>query len=154
MPLSLITDRTQAQVDELKAIRAKLNTGVALTTAEQASWEAGKGGNNVADLNRVGSAVAMLRDILAEYGYTVNVTPKTDWEDTDTPQRVIEMAVYLRNVQTLKDAFYGSTPLPTSMVGITVTDLNNIEQLLLEIETNINNMIAALWRCGELRCGE
>ena len=154
MPLSLITDRTQANVDQLKAIKAKLNAGTALTTAEQAAWAAGKGGNNIADLNRVGAAVAALAATLAGYGYSVTVNPRTDWSAAENPQQATEMAAYLADVQALKDGFYGATPLPADMAGVTVGELNNIEKLLLEIERNITWMVAGFRKCGTFKSGQ
>lgn len=158
MPLSLITDRVQADVDQLKTIRAKLNNPSigwsGLTGAEQAAWTAGKGANNTADLNRVGTAVQTLADLLVGYGYSITVNPRADWSEAEEPEQAAELAAYLADVQALKDRFYGAGVLPVDLELVTVEGLNNIEKLLLEVETNINNMIAAFWRCGELRCGE
>jgi hypothetical protein len=108
----------------------------------------------VADLNRVGAAVASLRDLLADYGYTVTVNPKTDWTISDNPEQATAMAAYLADVQELKDKFYGTTALPATMNNLSVTDLNNIEKLLLEIERNIVWMAAGFRKSGKFKSGQ
>ncbi len=67
---TLVTDRTQADVDTL---RAKIQRG--LTPEELAEFlKAGdKGAYNYTDLNRVNAACVYLRDELKKYGYTVDV---------------------------------------------------------------------------------
>lgn len=108
------------------------------------------------DLNRVGTDVQHLSDLLNGYGYSVAVSPKTDWVQTDAPDRPNgdDMAAYIADVEAIKNRFYGTTDIPAAMDDLTHTDANNIERLLQEIETNINNMVAAVWYCGEIYCGE
>lgn len=56
---TLITNRTQADVERVKALAAKGFAG--MTAAEQAEWLAGmKGAYNAADLNRVETALNYL----------------------------------------------------------------------------------------------
>lgn len=162
MALSLITDRTAADVAGLKALRNKINaTGWAsLTAAEQATWTAGKGGLNATDLNRVESAVAYLAALIASYGYPVTITtPKTNWTEGDEatdPDEFNEAnsPIYLANVAAIKAAFYGTTTIPATMSSISPEDLNNIERALLEVEAHLVQMAAAFRYCGELICGE
>ncbi|MEA4894564.1 MAG: hypothetical protein VB064_04805 [Oscillospiraceae bacterium] len=105
------------------------------------------------DLNRVGSNIQYLADLLHSFGYAVTVSPKTDWEITDIPI-LAQMATYLADLNALKAAFYGTTPLPGSMDNLTAEQANNIERLLIETETNINRMILSFWGCAEIGCGE
>lgn len=56
---NLITDRTQADVERVKALAAK--GFAAMTAAERAEWLTGmKGAYNASDLNRVGTALNYL----------------------------------------------------------------------------------------------
>jgi len=112
-----------------------------------------KGFYNATDLNRVGQNLQYLADVLRGYGYNVFVNPKTDWTITDTPS-ASDMERYLLDLNALKTAFYGTTPLPDSMNGLTYEDANNIERLLLEIERNISNMIPAFRHSGTFCSGQ
>ena len=65
---TLIVDRTQADVEEVRRIRNKILSGglSSLTSAERTAWLGGmKASYNYMDLNRVGEAVNFLRDELA-----------------------------------------------------------------------------------------
>lgn len=111
-----------------------------------------KGIYKYTDLNRVAHNVEYLAGLLNGYGYSVTVTPKTDWAQEDIPT-FAQMADYLADVVTIKAAFYGTQTIPSTMDHIDYEDANNIEKLLLEIETNINNMIAGFRKCGTQKCG-
>lgn len=69
---TLVTDRTQADVDRVKAIAAKIRAGTA-TEAELSEWNscAMKGAYNYTDLNRVTAAMEALKAKLEGYGYSV-----------------------------------------------------------------------------------
>lgn len=156
MSLSLVTDRTQSDVDTANRIKTKRAAGgwSNLTTAEQTAFLAGlKGSYNYTDLNRVGAAVAYLAGFINGYGYTVSVAAKTSWAQGEviTPA---DAAVYITDVAAIKAAFYGTTNLPTAMSGMTYAEANNIETLLLEVESYINQMIAGFRRCGNATCGQ
>ena len=150
--IALVTDRTQADVNRAAALSAK--EWEKMTVAEKSEWLAGmKGTYNAEDLNRVSQAVQYIADLLNGYGYFVPVAVRTDWSRADIP-RAADMAVYLGNVQAIKNKFYGTTPLPDTMSSLTHTDANNIEKLLLEIEVYINRMTAGFRRCGTFYSGQ
>lgn len=108
---------------------------------------------NASDLNRVGSAVRYIADQLIQAGYAVDVSPVTNWTDFGEPT-VTAMTHYLNQVRILKTAFYGTGALPESMAYLTADGANQIEELLVEIETYYTRMIAAMvWRCGVSKCG-
>lgn len=69
---TLVTDRTQTDVDRVKAIAAKIRAGTA-TEAELSEWNscAMKGAYNYTDLNRVTAAMEALKAKLEGYGYSV-----------------------------------------------------------------------------------
>ena len=153
MSLSLITDRTSTDTSRRAALRAKIKDRTA-TSAEWSEWLSPlKGAYNAADLNRVGQAIQYLADLLNSYGYSATISPKTDWAISDIP-RAADVTQYIADLNTLKNAFYGTTELPDSMNNLTVTAANNIEKLLLEIEDYITNMAAAFVYSGEVYSGE
>lgn len=153
--LNLITDRTQADVDAVRALAAK--GWAAMTDAEKADWTAGlKGAYNAADLNRVGAAVAYVAGRLADAGYHAPVAPKQDWQMQDIPTPA-QMQRYLADISTIRAALavMPSTPdAPASMDKLTYTDANSIEQILLDMDALITKLISAYYYSGELIAGE
>lgn len=167
---NLITDRTQADVSHLRAQREKiLNEGwAALSEAEQMEYLAGlKGGYNATDLNRVTHAMEYLVERLRSYGYFVryervkvpHIEDNLDdytWYHSDIPQER-ELTAYLRNVRWLRDSMvlYPNTPeVPADMEGFTFAEANDIEQILVNIETIINLMLSSIIYSGEIFSGE
>jgi hypothetical protein len=141
-----VVDRTQEHVDLLKRLFAK--DWFNLSTSEQEQWrnEAAKGAYNHTDLNRVEAAVARLA---ADLGLTL--TTKTDWTLWDVPTQP-EMVRYLNNVAAVRDACpweMNFPSLPDSMANLSYEMANNIEMVLLMVDTK--NQTA---RSGEIYCGE
>ena len=145
--MNLITNRTLEDVKRVAELSAKGYSQ--MTPAEQAEWLAGmKGAYNYTDLNRVERAMVELASFLGVTLYQ----PKTNWKITDIPTET-SIAHYLENVKRLRRACNGiaNTPsTPTSMVGLTYVTANNIEQILLDIESAMNGYVI----CGEAYCGE
>lgn len=159
--LSLITDRTQADVNRVVSFAKRGWSG--LTEAEKTEWLAGmKGAYNATDLNRVGGAVNYLaarltqlpEDVaayLAEKGVapdTLFVVPyapedyeivaKTSWLISDIPTAA-EMAEYLGNVVLLRGAMdYDTDELPATMSKLDYTGANAIEKALLNLDAAIS----------------
>ena len=142
---TLITDRTQADVQ---------------------AWN-NKGTYNATDLNRVTHAMEYLVDRLRSYGYFVRYepvkVPHTEnnlddytWYHSDIPQ-AIELNAYLQNVRWLRDAMVllPNTPeVPDDMEGFTFAEANDIEQILVNIETIINLMLSSIIYSVEIFSGE
>lgn len=156
MDLNLITNRTQADVDRVAALAARVSTGTA-TAAEQTEWATDlKGAYNASDLNRVGAAVAYVAGRLNGYGYAVTVNPKQDWTVSDIPTAG-QMAAYLRDVAALRGAIAvmaSTPPTPDSASGLTWREANNIEQILLDVDELLTRMAAAWFYSGDLYAGE
>ena len=111
---------------------------------------------SAADLNRIEGDVQYLTDLLATYGYTVIVTTKTDWVQTDIPTET-DMERMLGNVQNLVDVYQTmpDTPaLPITMTRITYTDANTIERAFEDVKILIQYMIAAFRYSGDVYAGE
>lgn len=103
------------------------------------------------DLNRVGEDVQFLADLLNFYGYAVTVTTKTDWAK-ENDFNATNLQTYLNNITALKNAFYGTVTVPTTI--LTHTQANDIERLLNEVETYINRMVASFKKCGTFKSGQ
>lgn len=167
MALKMVTDRTDNDRQRWLYFKNKLDSfgWTALTTAEQLEWLAGlKGGYNYTDLNRIGSAVeylsrlfkgvpSVLREYRGLYGVasdalfevpydpeTVVVSPKTDWQMADT-MRISQAVQLLSDLTVLRSVITlpaDTPPVPTDMDELTITEANDMEQLLLLVEQEIN----------------
>ena len=158
---ALVFDRTQEDVDKVKAYKRRMMTeGItALTADEMTEYMAGmKGSYNYTDLNRVGEAVAVIAAEIVSVGTSLNaykeandvgddpifdpldpdaidVDPKTDWTVSDIPTPA-QMEQYLHDVRNLYDnlPLPDTTPSPpTSMEHLTFEGANAIEQILYDI---------------------
>ena len=156
MDLDLITNRTQADVDRVAALAARVSAGTA-TGAEKTEWASDlKGAYNASDLNRVGAAVAYVAGRLNGYGYAVTVSPKQDWTVSDIPTAG-QMTAYLRDVAALRGAIAviaSTPPTPDSASGLTWQKANNIEQILVDVDELLTRMAAAWFYSGEIWSGE
>ena len=111
---------------------------------------------NASDLNRVGAAVQYVAERFAAQGYAVEVSPKTDWLASDIPT-ASELETYRQNIAALRAllAVMPTTPeAPDSMAGLTYTDANDIERILLDLDTLLTNAALAWYQSGELFAGE
>ena len=156
---SLITDRTAADFQRWEYLRDKGFKN--MTDTEKAEWLAGnmKGAYNKGDLNRVGEALNYLHDRLKEAGY-INYgntfTAKTNWAITNIPTAE-DLTYYLKCVSNIREAmaqFENTPPAPTDTGALSVDEANNIEQILIDVETLINNMLSARFYCGDVYAGE
>lgn len=151
----LITDRTQADVDRVRALSAKALKD--MTDAEKAEWALPmKGAYNAFDLNRVGDALEFLHNQFAERGYLVEVSPKVFFADYDFPTPE-QMRAYLENVRSIRDrlpVLEGTPEVPDDMSFLTYTEANDIEQILLNVYTALDLLSRQWLECGEVYCGE
>lgn len=132
--LTLITDRTQSDI----ANRTK------------------KGYYNAEDLNRVGAAVAYIRDRLNNSGYNVSVTPDTSWTDSDIPLPA-DMEHYLDCISTIRAVLRlpADTPIvPETMEKLTYIKANDIEKILEIVDKMLTNSMSAVWYSGDIYSGE
>lgn len=132
--LVLITDRTQADVDNGTE----------------------KGSYNASDLNRVGAAMAYLRDRFNANGYNIQIDQKSTWREIDVPTQS-DMTLYLGYLGTLKSAIAlpeWTPEAPASMEYLTFTKANDIERILEVIDAMITLMVNGYWYSGELYSGE
>lgn len=132
-----------------------INTLVTDRTAADVRLGRDKGYYNATDLNRVGEAVAHIAERFTGYGYTVEVSPKTDWSESDTPT-ASQMETYRLNIARLRAviAVLASTPeTPERMRALDYVKANNIEQILADMDFILQNMPAAFRHSGVTICG-
>ncbi len=112
------------------------------------------------DMDRVGLAMDYVAERLRGVGYDVTVTPETELTRTDFPTES-RMAHYLGDLSTLRatlEAVKATTP-PVPSAGperpwLTVTEANDIEQILLDIEDSVQRLRAGVWTSAEVFCDE
>lgn len=125
-------------------------------TAEDVANKTAKGFYNASDLNRVGAAVQYVAERFAAQGYTVAVRPKTDWLASDIPT-ASELETYRQNIATLRAliAVLKSTPeTPKTMRFLDYLKANDIERILLDLDTLLTNAALAWYQSGEIYAGE
>lgn len=162
---TLITDRSQADLD---ALRALLSVPLADWTAGQLAefnQAVSKGAYNYTDLNRVTACMNDLNEVLMGLGYETgyhgiiihpNGAEPTLWCEEDVPT-LTQMQRYLGNVEALRGVLElpeDTAPVPADMVGLTPEEANAIEDILGSIEVWIRNMMQAWFYSGEIYSGE
>lgn len=167
MSLGLITDRTAADLSNLKELRTKIMNRTA-TADEWTEWLADmKAAYNYTDLNRVNTAMdtivtalnaapATLEAYIASIGvapdefwdlgytYPISITTKTNWTNTDNVQET-DMDTYINNVSTLHDAIElpsGTPSVPSSMNALTYMGANAIENILETVYSALAELLA------------
>lgn len=150
---TLVTDRTQADVERVKALAAK--GFAAMTAAEQAEWLAWmKGAYNASDMNRVGTALNYLVGRLGTIcGRSIAWTAKTDWAVTDIIT-ASQAAEYRRQIQDIRDAltYPTGTPDAPELGRLTYTGANDIERILALCEELIVNVAKTFRHTGAAEC--
>lgn len=112
-----------------------------------------KGYYNYTDLNRIEAWCEYLSNTLNSYAYPVHIKIKTDWTIFNFPIQS-EMERIRSNIRTLKNAFFSFTKIPENLEKMTFIKANDIEKILYEINTLIENMISQFFYCGEIYSGE
>lgn len=113
-----------------------------------------KGTYNASDLNRVINAIDEIAAELTGIGIPTTISwLKSSYADTDIPTEA-QMNEYLANVAIIKAALPNTSPnVPGSMAYLTYDKANDIEKILYEIETLINNMGSIFPKSGLYNSG-
>lgn len=153
--MTMIYDRTQADVDEATRIVAKVNDGKTLTEDEQKRYDEGlKGKYNYTDFNRVEAKTAEVAALLTENGYPTEIAVKTDWKSTDK-LRPADITRYLGNIAAIR-RILPETMAPAAVPltrWIDYTAANDIERTLAVVESAIDGILQNLRRCGTFAAG-
>lgn len=107
-------------------------------------------GNAGTGVFTTGEEIASPTDVPTVDEYDPYLWYEFDWP---TPQA---MTVYLLNISTIRAvlAVMESTPqVPDDMVGLMVTEANNIEVILRDVYRQLNIMATTFIPCGEALCG-
>lgn len=153
---NLIFDRTEEDVERLKALRIKVRNRTA-TTEEYNEWITSlKGAYNYTDLNRVGEAINYLGNFLNTYGYYNDANGKTNWTRgvKPTPQQAND---YINNLKKLKDAYIvkSNTPsVPESIYFLSIQKANDIEKFLYDIDELLQVMLKEFVYTGVSSSGQ
>lgn len=110
---------------------------------------------NAADLNRIEGNVAVLRDLLLMYGYSVPTTTRQEWGREDFPTRD-EIDRIRTNIDALQTGFY-SLPDWRGIVYNNTLDFNQcnaFEWDLHAIDVWLGRMVAAFVYSAEIYSGE
>lgn len=142
-----ITDRTYEDVSRVSEISEKGRSGT-WSADEQAEWAAGmKGALSYMDYNRIESGIQEIASIL-----NASVSVKTDW-DVNGYLTVSDASRWLSNIKAIRSLCSGKndTPeTPASLNYLHYTIINQVEEILLDIETIANNNLIY---CSEPVCG-
>ena len=129
---------------------------VSYAKSNQSNAGYNKGALNLAyDLNRIESNCSYLASQLNYFGYSVSITTKTDWVETDFPF-LAEINRVRNNIDTLLDIFYRMPDSPEIRYVNTLDwqDANSLEQNLLNMYSLLQRMVAVFLRCGDAYGGD
>lgn len=142
-----ITDRTSDDVAQVKSLALKAKTGI-WTEEEQAKWAAGmKGALSYMDYNRIEGGIQEIAGIL-----NASVSVKTNW-DVNGYLTSSDASRWLSNIRTIRSLCSGKNDTPQTPVSLNYlhyTIINQVEEILLDIETIANNHLIY---CSEPVCG-
>lgn len=156
--IRLITDRTQADVDRLIALLAKQSwTSEELALFAQAN---SKGAYNYTDMNRVTIAVAFLSGLLFRRGYLDPYRPvnpaqgRTEWYQSDIPT-LSQTQGYVDNVARIRNTLSVKAPeAPPDMQNWNFREANDLEKILVQVESIFPLLDQSYIMAGEAVCGE
>lgn len=128
------------------------------TTARQNQSSASnlKGALNVSDLNRIEGNIEYLKSVLDTYGYHTTIITHSEWNVNDLFY-LTDMDRIRQNVINLVDAYYSYTTTPTIELGnyyLDVTDINDVEKVLYDINEILNLMINSFKPSGTFVSGQ
>ena len=151
----LIYDRTQADVNDAKALISKYMRGEVLDGYEQEKWERGlRGCYNTSDVNRVEYHTRELQNILNANGYNIQIDTQL-WAKPDI-MRYSDIVRYLGNINAILDAFGRSAnapKLPGIDRWIDYIAANDIEKILYVTRELVYGALAMFRRAGTFAAG-
>lgn len=151
--LSLITDRTQADVDGVIAALSRIEAGRG-TPADVLLLSDNKGSYNYTDLNRVAGAVLYVAEELEANGYSVTVTAKQGWAETDIPTQA-DIDQYLADIAEIRSALPVPANIPKApTMPLDYRKANDIESILILVDQLVQNIAKSWFYSGDLYSNE
>ena len=145
--IECILDRTQEDVDAVKALTAKLLSGD-YTSEEYAEFKKSmKGALNYSDLERIEYNLNLLKEMFAPY-VTINYYSM----DRDYIPRTTYFTNLLKNVKILRDTMYilATTPQVPALPVNKFKDWNDIEQIIYDVYWTLRRFERSFYYCGEI----
>lgn len=149
--IRLITDRNQGDVDQLLSLLAAGNMPADPTH---------KGAYNHTDMNRVTISTAFLSGLLRDRGYLYPYQPvypaqgRTAWQESDIPTRSQSQG-YVDNVARIRATLDTEAPeAPPDMQNFTFQEANDLEKILVQVESIFPLLDKSYVMAGEAMCGE
>lgn len=147
----MITDRTQADVDEVYALKAKFKVVDSVgsyisikeiegkylvfigTQTELDKYMGGlKGAFNHTDLNRIGNAILYLKMLANSIGLYPNLIGKNDWNPNVEYVNPTDIANMLNDLRLLKSATGISEEVPNNLNRMTFDTANLLETIIVK----------------------
>lgn len=151
--LNLITNRTQSDVDALRLAFERIYNGNA-TDQDYSLLSQNIGSYNASDLNRVGFAIRWLSASLKQIGYGSIILAKTDWTEKDLPTNA-DLDDYLADVSMIRSVLPVPKDAPlVPQLPMNYEKANDVERILLLVETLVENVKKAWFYSGEIYAGE
>ena len=148
----MIYNRTGKDVEQAKEIRAKIQVGETISQEEADIMERGTITSNT--LNRISQKQAELKALLDENGYFCGAVSVRDWNYSDV-FRLADFENLIANLTTLRTAFFALRKTPANpLPKYHFSNINDLEKILFDLESNLDYMIANFPECGNYECGE
>jgi hypothetical protein len=148
----MITDRTLEDVENAKAYREKLGRGEMLTVDEINTLE--RGTITISTLNRIEDKERELAGALAGEKYLNISFENKNWGYNDI-FLFSDFVRILKNIEILRNNFYFFKTTPdVPAPKYYYTNINDIEQNLVDIQEIYIDMKTRYKRCGTFSCGE
>ena len=152
----LVYDRTKSDVERVKKLAQKWNSGT-ITSGEVAEWNAGlKGAMNAADLNRIEAWLQYAEAELRSRGYYCGMTFRSSaWTYTDILYRS-DLDRIRANVDTLRNCLYAIPDWRAIEYSNTMSwqQMNATEWDIQMIFTWLEKVMTSLFYSGEIYSGE
>lgn len=126
-----------------------------MTSTQKQLWKDNlKGCYLYTDLNRVEAAVAYIAEQMALREFNVTLRPIKTWTINDVPTKS-DMERFIANIQAIRrvNIFSSSTPQAPTSTKIGWREANNIEKILYDAGTNLENIERAYRFSGEIISG-
>lgn len=157
--IRLVTDRVKADLEKLQDLYAR---GLDNWTAAEKAWFTStlchRGGYDGLDVNRVELATDFIGAWLhSQYGYIADWGPRLEWADEEA-MRLFDGERYLGRAEALRGALTppeGTPDTPETMRALlTLQGANDLETILVAVDSLRPLLEKSWWYSGELFCGE